>query len=159
MTKLALAAGDPDVEEWNFENSPMPYDSTSDLQEAFHLMEYFLQDLYRAIIQQELYNFSEVPLLYTALYPPATATSGRGLDRNKNKDEANAGIETVAALAEDREVPTKEVTISETPVPPTATRIIQIVTNLRKIRVFSSVKECRILNPGINWMEHFTHQR
>ena len=51
MAKLALAAGDPDVKEWNFEDGPMPHDSTSDLQEAFHLMEYFLQDLHRAIIQ------------------------------------------------------------------------------------------------------------
>ena len=69
----------------------MPHDSSSDLQEAFHLMEYFLQDLHQAIIQQELYNFSEVPPLYTAMYPPASATSGRGSDRNKHKDEATTG--------------------------------------------------------------------
>ena len=91
MLKLALAAGDPDVEEWNFENGPMPHDSNSDLQEAFYLMVYFIQDLHRAIIQQELCNFGEVPPLYTALYPPTSATSGRGSDRNKPKDEATTG--------------------------------------------------------------------
>ena len=68
-------------------------------------------------------------------------------------------IKTVADLAEDWEVPTKEVTISRTPVPPTATCIIQTVTILIKIKVFSSVKECRTLKSGKNWMEHPTHQR
>ena len=50
MVKLVVAAGDPEVKEWNFEDGPMPHDSNLDLQEAFHLMEYFLQDLHRAII-------------------------------------------------------------------------------------------------------------
>ena len=46
MSKLALAAGDLDVEEWNFKDGPMPHDSSSDLQEAFDLMDYFLHDLH-----------------------------------------------------------------------------------------------------------------
>ena len=66
----------------------MPHDSSSDLQEAFNLMEYFLLDLHRAIIQQELYTFKKVPPLFTTLYPPEPATSTRGSGRNK-KDEAN----------------------------------------------------------------------
>ena len=67
----------------------MLHDRNSDLQEAFHLMEFFLQDLHRAIIQQELFNFHEVPQLYTTLYPAAAAaTSSRGSDRTK-RDEAN----------------------------------------------------------------------
>ena len=49
---------------------------------------FFLQDLHQAIIQQVLYNFSEVPPLYTALYLPAPARSTKGSGRNK-KDEAN----------------------------------------------------------------------
>ena len=88
MAKLALAAGDSDIEEWDFENGPMPHDSSSDLQEAFHLMEFFLVDLQRAIIQKELYTFKEVPPFFTTLYPPEPATSTRGSGRNK-KDEAN----------------------------------------------------------------------
>ena len=66
----------------------MMHDATSDLQEAFHLMEFFLRDLNRAVIQQEIFNFHEVPQLYTNLYPPAVATSSKGSDRTK-KDEAN----------------------------------------------------------------------
>ena len=68
-------------------------------------------------------------------------------------------IEMVADWAEDREVSAKEVTIFGTPVLQTATQIMQTVTILIKIRVFSSVQECRILNPGINQMERPTHQR
>ena len=83
MVKLTLAVGDPDVEEWDFEHGPMPHDSSSDLQEEFHLMEFFLLDLQRAIIQRELYTFKEVPLLFTTLYPPEPATSTKGSGRNK----------------------------------------------------------------------------
>ena len=49
-------------------------------------MEFSLDDLHRAVIQQELFNFHEVPQLYTALYPAAIATSNRGSDRNENND-------------------------------------------------------------------------
>ena len=66
----------------------MLHDGNSDLQEAFHLMEFFLQDLHRAVIQQELFNFHEVPQLYMTLYPVAAATSSRVSDRNK-RDDAN----------------------------------------------------------------------
>ena len=66
----------------------MPHDRSSDLQEAFHLMEFFLLDLHRAIIQQELYTFKEVPPLFTTLYSPEPPTSTRGSGRNK-KDMAN----------------------------------------------------------------------
>ena len=120
MAKLALTAGDPDVEECNFENGPMPHDSSSDLQEAFHLMEFFLLDLQRAIIQQKLYTFKEVPPLFTTLYPPEPATSTKGSGRNK-KDEANTDNQTVEVLAKDWEAPTKEVMITKIPFPPTAT--------------------------------------
>ena len=94
VSKLALAAGDPDVEQWNFDEGPMPHNSNSDLQEAFHLMAFFIQDLHRAVIGQELSTFSEVPPLYTVLYPPASAPSGRGSDRNKPRDEATTGNRT-----------------------------------------------------------------
>ena len=63
----------------------MVFDNNLDLQGAFHLMEFFLEDLNRAVIQQELFNFDEVPQLHTTLYP-AAATSNRGLDRTKNND-------------------------------------------------------------------------
>lgn len=66
----------------------MMHDRNLDLQEAFHLMEFFLQDLYRAVIQQEIFNFHKVPQLYTTLYLAAAAMSSRGSDRNK-KDDAN----------------------------------------------------------------------
>ena len=155
IAKFALAAEDPDVEEWNFKDSPIMHDGNLDLQEAFHLMEFFLQDLHRAIIQQEIFNFHTVPQLYTTLYPAAAATSSRGSDRN----DATPVIEMVVDLAEDREDPIKEVTIFGIPVPQAATCIIQIVTIPIKIRVFSSVKECRILNPRINRMERPTHQK
>ena len=49
-------------------------------------MEFFLEDLHRAVIQQELFNFHEVPQLYTTLYQAAATTSNKGLDRNKNND-------------------------------------------------------------------------
>ena len=88
IAKFALAAGDPDVKEWIFEEGPMMLDGNSGLQEAFHLMEFFLQNLHRAIIQQKIFNFHEVPQLYTTLYPAAAATSSRGSDRNK-KDDTN----------------------------------------------------------------------
>ena len=42
IAKFALAAGDPDVEAWNFEDGPMMHDGNLGLQEAFHLMEFFL---------------------------------------------------------------------------------------------------------------------
>ena len=89
IAKFALVAGDPDVKEWNFDESPMVLEDNSDLQGTFHLMEFFLEDLHRAVIQQELFNFHEVPQLYTTLYPAAAATSNKGSDRNKNSD-ANA---------------------------------------------------------------------
>ena len=68
-------------------------------------------------------------------------------------------IEMVADLAEDQEDPIKGATIFGIPVSQAATRIIQIVTIPIKIREFSSVKECRILNPKINRMERPTHQK
>ena len=45
LSKLAAAASDPDVETWNFKEGPMVHDDNSDLQAAFHLMSFFLQDL------------------------------------------------------------------------------------------------------------------
>ena len=36
-----MAAGDPDVEEWNFDEGPMVHKDNSDLQWAFHLMAFF----------------------------------------------------------------------------------------------------------------------
>ena len=66
----------------------MMHVGNSNLQEAFHRMEFFLQDLHRAVIQQEIFNFHKIPQLYTTLYPAAAARSSRGSDRTK-KDEAN----------------------------------------------------------------------
>ena len=80
--KLALAAGDPDVGKWNFNEGPMGHKENSDLQLAFHLMAFFLEDLNKTSFQQELLSFLEVPQLYTALFPPSS-TSSRGLDRTK----------------------------------------------------------------------------
>ena len=88
IAKFALATGDPDVEEWNFKKGPMVLEDNLDLHEAFHLKDFFLDDLHRVVIQQELFNFYEVPPLYTTLYLAATTTSSRGSDRNK-KDETN----------------------------------------------------------------------
>ena len=50
ISKLALAAGDPDVEEWNFDEGPMAHEENSDLQWAFHLMTFFLKDLNRIVM-------------------------------------------------------------------------------------------------------------
>ena len=66
----------------------MILEENSDLQGAFHLMEFFLEDLHRAVIQQDLFNFHEIPQLYTTLYLAAAAMCSRGSDRNK-KDDAS----------------------------------------------------------------------
>ena len=63
----------------------MVHKENSDLQLAFHLMAFFLKDLNKAIIQQELFSFLEVPQLYKTLYPPP-APSNRGSERTRNND-------------------------------------------------------------------------
>lgn len=63
----------------------MVHDKNLDLQCAFHLLAFFLKDLNRAVKQQELFNFLEVPQLYMTLYP-ALALSNRGSERTKNND-------------------------------------------------------------------------
>ena len=85
ISKLALAAGDPDVGELKFDEGPMSYDTSLDLQLASHLMTHFVTDLNRAIVHQELDRFMEVPPLYTKLYPPM-APSNRGPERGKGND-------------------------------------------------------------------------
>ena len=83
LSKLASAAGDPDVKTWNFEEGPMAHDDNSDLQAAFHLMSFFIQDLSRALITQEIHTFQEVPELYKRLYPAAPTTGGRVADKTQ----------------------------------------------------------------------------
>mmetsp|Transcript_51268 Transcript_51268/g.55496 ORF Transcript_51268/g.55496 Transcript_51268/m.55496 type:complete len:212 (+) Transcript_51268:252-887(+) len=85
LLKLSLVAGDQDVGEWNFDEGPIGHKEKSDLQLAFHLMVFFLEDLNQAIVQEELVSFLEVPQLYTALFPP-TATSSRGSDRTRTNN-------------------------------------------------------------------------
>ena len=91
LSKLALAAGDSDVEFWNFEEGPMPHDMDTELREAYDLMEFFLFDLHRAVTGQELGAFGEVPPLYTTLFPPAPAPTGRGSEKSRNKPEDATG--------------------------------------------------------------------
>ena len=57
----------------------------SDLQLAFHPTAFFLEYLNRAIVQQELLSFLEVPQLYPTLFPP-TATSSRCSDRTRTNN-------------------------------------------------------------------------
>ena len=63
----------------------MVHKDNLDLQWALHFIEFFLKDLNIAVMQQEFFNFHEMPQLYTTLYP-ATAPNNRGLDRTKNND-------------------------------------------------------------------------
>ena len=82
LSKLALTAGDPDVDKWYFNEGPMVYDENSDLQWAFHLMAFFLKDMNRAIMRQELFNFLEVHQLFMKLYL-ALAPSNTGSKKTK----------------------------------------------------------------------------
>ena len=80
FSKFALAAGDPDVGAWNFEDGSMIHKQDPDLQSAFHLMEFFLEDLNKVIVQQELLSFIEVPQLFTDLFT-SLGTNNRGTEK------------------------------------------------------------------------------
>ena len=69
----------------------MPHAMNTELREAYDLMEFFFFDLHQTVMGQELWTFSEVPPLYTALFPPASVPTGRGSERNKNKLEDTTG--------------------------------------------------------------------
>ena len=74
-----------DVAAWNFEDGPMIIEQDSDLQTAFHLIEFFLEDLNKTMVQQELLSFIEVHQLFTDLFPPLK-TNTRGTERNRPTD-------------------------------------------------------------------------
>ena len=108
-------------------------------------MEFFLEDLNRAVIQQELFNFHEMPQLYMTLYP-AVATSNKGSDRTKDNDvntiiwngggssgglggSNTGGHDLCNSCLQGRDL---QQTKMRVPI---------------KIRVFSSVTKCRFSNP------------
>ena len=136
----------------------MMLDGNSDLQEAFHLMEFFLQDLHRAIIQQEIINFHEVPQLYTTLYPASAVTSSRGLDRNK-KDDANtsnqngggSGGGSGGSNKGGHDLWNSRSTGSDSQHTNS--------DNSNKDKGIFICDKCRILNPIRNQMERLIHQR
>ena len=83
LSKLASAAREPDVDTWNPENGPMLHNDNSDLQAAFHLMKFFIEDLSRALITQEIHTFNEVPELYKTLYPAVVSAGGGVSDKTQ----------------------------------------------------------------------------
>ena len=106
LLKLALTVEDLDVGAWNFEEGPMKHKNYSDLQLVFHLMEFFLEDLNQAIVQQELSSIIEVPQLFTELFLLPIAIN-RGIERNRSTDISHL-IKMAEEVMENPENPIKE---------------------------------------------------
>ena len=87
VSKIVLASGNLDIEEWDFDNGPMELDQGSDLQHLLYLLTYFIKNLSCSIITKTLGVYSVLALLYITLYP-ITVTNNKRLDRNKSDNNA-----------------------------------------------------------------------
>ena len=105
ISKIVLTAGDPDVSEWNFENSPIEHEEESDLQYALHLIVVFMEDLTRVIIKKSPSSFAEVLQLYPTLFPPPVETL------EVRKEPEIMTLPQIITMMEDLEDPIKEATM------------------------------------------------